>query len=385
MPTRWLRLRNRIAVRLLAAFLVVSLLPIGILGYLSWQEAREPAGAHEEDLARGEVEEEGGAAEGSSEERLFGLPIATVELIVAGVSLGLSIAMALYLARTLVRPLRQLQGSMRRVEDGNLDVTTSVSSMDEIGELTRSFNRMVEGLRRATLVRDLFGQYVTPELAEAAIERRGQLDGQLVTATVLFADIRDFTGIAEALPASRLIKILNDYFERMSVVVVEEDGFVNKFGGDSLLAVFGTPLNPSPDHSVRAVRAAVRMRSALARFNREQEDAWLPQIMIGIGVATGDVVAGNVGSERKLEYTVIGDAVNVASRLQAMTKELDKSVLTDGETARDAAAVANCVLVGEISVRGKRRTVQVFSVEDARDAMEQGERRSVAPPSAHEA
>jgi adenylate cyclase len=343
--------RSRIAVRLVAAFLVVSILPIGILAYLSW---RESAGTEE----TGE--------EAHTSEELFGVSTATVELAVAGVSLLLSIAMALFLARTLVQPLRRLQMAMRRVEGGELDVAADVGSADELGQLAMSFNHMVEGLRREALVRDLFGQYVTPELAEAAIERRDELNGQLVTCTVLFADIRNFTGIAEALPASRLIKILNEYFSRMSTVVVDEHGFVNKFGGDSLLAVFGTPLNPDPDHAICGVHAALRMQSELAAFNHEQEESWLPQIMIGIGIATGDVVAGNVGSETRLEYTVIGDAVNVASRLQAMTKDLEVSILTDGETALAAEHAADFAPVGEVSVRGKTRPVNVFAVSGDR-------------------
>jgi adenylate cyclase len=341
--------RSRIAVRLLAAFLVVSILPITILGYLSWRESRSPSG-------------EGAEGEAHTAERVFGMSVATVELAVAAASLLLSIAMALLVAQTLVRPLRRLQASMRRVERGELDVALDVTSSDELGQLAMSFNRMVDGLRRESLVRDLFGQYVTPELAEAAIERRGELDGQLVTCTVLFADIRNFTGIAESLPATRLVKMLNEYFARMSKVVVEEHGFVNKFGGDSLLAVFGTPLNPAPDHGARGVHAALRMEEVLVEFNREQEEEWLPQIMIGIGVATGDVVAGNVGSETKLEYTVIGDAVNVASRLQAMTKELDEPILADGETARAARTAARFDRVGDVAVRGKARPVDVFVV-----------------------
>jgi adenylate cyclase len=346
-------LRSRIAVRLVAAFLVVSIVPIGILGYLSWRESRTSPAS------------EAGVEEGhAANERILGMSTARVELGVAGASLVLSIAMALVVARTLVRPLRELQGSMRRVEAGELDITADVRSTDELGQLAMSFNHMVEGLRREVLVRDLFGQYVTPELAEAAIARRGQLDGELVTCTVLFSDIRNFTGISEGLPATRLIKILNEYFARMSSVVVDEHGFVNKFGGDSLLAVFGTPLNPDPEHASCGVHAALRMRAALADFNLHQREAWLPQIMIGIGIATGDVVAGNVGSEAKLEYTVIGDAVNVASRLQAMTKELDRPILADGETARAAADVARFLRVGEISVRGKARPVDVFSVDE---------------------
>jgi adenylate cyclase len=341
--------RSRIAVRLLAAFLVVSILPIGILAYLSW---RESAGANES------------GEEAHASEELLGVSTATVELVVAGASLLLSIAMALFVARTLVQPLRRLQMAMRHVEAGELDVTAEVTTTDELGQLAMSFNRMVEGLRREALVRDLFGQYVTPELAEAAIERRSELDGRLVTCTVLFADIRDFTGIAEALPASRLIRILNEYFSLMSTIVVEEHGFVNKFGGDSLLAVFGTPLNPDPEHAACGVHAALRMQSVLAEFNREQEESWLPQIAIGIGIATGDVVAGNVGSETRLEYTVIGDAVNVASRLQAMTKDLEDPILADGETARAAPGVASFERVGEVAVRGKTRSVDVFAVSE---------------------
>ena len=188
---------------------------------------------------------------------------ATVELAVAAAGLLLSIGMALLVARTLVGPLRRLQASMRQVEQGDLNVTSGVTSSDELGQLAMSFDHMVEGLRREALVRDLFGQYVTPALAEAAIERRAELDGQLVTCTVLFVDIRNFTGIAEALPATRLLKILNEYFGRMSAVIVDENGFVNKFGGDSLLAVFGTPLNPDPDHAECGVLAALRMEQVL--------------------------------------------------------------------------------------------------------------------------
>jgi adenylate cyclase len=352
-------MRSGIAARLLLAFLVVSILPISILAYLSWDESRNTP-AHENIVGSGEEQ----ATEG--EGHVLGMSTATAELGVAAASLGLSIVMALFVARRFIRPLRDLQGSMRRVEGGELDVASPVRSADELGQLAMGFNRMVAGLRREALIRDLFGQYVTPELAEAAIEGRGNLDGQLVTCTVLFADIRDFTGIAEALPATRLIKILNQYFARMSAVVVEERGFVNKFGGDSLLAVFGTPLNPDPEHASCGVHAALRMRAALADFNREQEEAWLPQIMIGIGIATGDVVAGNVGSETKLEYTVIGDAVNVASRLQAMTKDLDRPILANGETARAAAEVAGFERVGEVAIRGKVRPIDVFAVQEIR-------------------
>lgn len=342
---------------LLAAFLAVSLVPISVLAFLSWRESRFRA-AHAEETAPGVERETNGPME-----TLFGLPIAAIELAVAGASLGFSVLMAIYVGRTLVRPIRELQSSMARVQTGDLGVTAPVHSDNELGRLAGSFNQMVEGLRREAFIRDLFGQYVTPELARVAIEQQGKLDGQLVTSTIIFSDIRDFTGVSEALPASSLIEMLNRYFTRMSALIVEHGGLVNKFGGDSILAVFGTPLNPNPDHALRAVSAALAMANQLSEFNREQARAYLPEIMIGIGIATGDVVAGNVGSSKKLEYTVIGDAVNVASRLQAMTKEVGRPILASAETARAVSGTAAFTDVGEVEVRGRVKKVRVFSVD----------------------
>lgn len=224
---------------------------------------------------------------------------------------------------------------------------------------------MVEGLRREAMVRDLFGQYVSPEVARLAIEQEGRLEGQVIRCTVLFVDIRRFTALAEVLPPARLIGTLNRYFERMLAAVEAEGGIVNKFGGDSLLAVFGSPLNPSHDHAEGAVRAALRMRLALDGFNRDQRAAEMPELQAGFGVATGEVVAGNVGSSRKLEYTVIGDAVNVAARLQELTPELGADVLLSPETARLASGVAMLRSLGEIDVRGRTQRVEVYAAEDA--------------------
>jgi adenylate cyclase len=345
--------RIPIVARLLIAFVLVSLLPIGTLAVLAiW----ESSGGEE-----GHAEEEGG-------EMLGSLPVAAIELGVAAVSLVVSVGVALLLARTLIRPLRELETAIARVDGGDLRARAAVSGDDELGVVAAAFNRMVEGLEREAVIRDLFGQYVTPELASAAIENRGRLDGQLVTSTVLFADIRDFTGISESLPASELITMLNRYFDRMARVIVDAGGLVNKFGGDSLLAVFGSPLNPAKDHARRAVDAALALEDALTAFNAEQRGSFLPEIMIGVGVASGDIVAGNVGTETRLEYTVIGDAVNVASRLQTLTKELDETLLLSAETARLAGQPEQFADVGEVEIRGKARPVRVVRYVGGNDA-----------------
>ncbi len=346
--------RIPIVARLVAAFLLVSLIPIATLAGVAIYESRESPAVHAE-------AEEG--EEAPSEGEILGVPAAVVELSVAGFALVTSVLVALAVGRTIVSPLRELERTITRVDEGDIGARVAVTGEDELGRLAGSFNEMLAGLEREAVIRDLFGQYVTPELAAAAIDDPARLEGQLVTSTVLFADIRDFTGLSESVPASELLAMLNRYFDRMAQVVVDHGGFVNKLGGDSLLAVFGSPLNPAHGHAAHAVRAAVAMEEALAEFNEEQRQAFLPEIMIGIGVASGDVVAGNVGSSAKLEYTVLGDAVNVAARLQELTKELGEPVLLSAETARLAGESDRFADCGEVEVRGKSRPVRVVRFE----------------------
>jgi adenylate cyclase len=344
------RLRSTIVTRLVAAFLLVSLLPIGIFAYLSVRESSAPA------------TEEEAHPEGSHDE-ILGIRIAHLEAGMAGASLVLAVSVALVLGRSLVRPLRALEQAMHEVERGDLDVRAHTNgSDDEIAHLARSFNSMIEGLERERLVRDLFGQYVSPEVAQLAIERKGRLDGEVVEATVLFVDIRDFTSLAETLPPSLLIRTLNGFFAAASAAVAHDGGIVNKFGGDSLLAVFGTPLNPAPDHAGRAVRAALAILRGVARLNADRDEDDTSELRVGIGIATGEVVAGNVGGEDKVEYTVIGDAVNTSSRLQTLTKEIGETILVSDETARAAAGVASFRTVGDVTLRGKRAPVHACTV-----------------------
>jgi adenylate cyclase len=163
-----------------------------------------------------------------------------------------------------------------------------------------------------------------------------------------------------------LIDLLNRYYQAMSGVVIAHGGLVNKFGGDSLLAVFGTPLNPGEDHAFRAVRTAQGFLQALERFNLDQEKRAEPKLAVGVGVATGPVVAGNLGGEERLEYTVIGDAVNLASRLEAMTKQVEVSILLNQAAVllvRDRVSLSP---MGTLRVRGKREPQQVYALKRRR-------------------
>jgi adenylate cyclase len=251
---------------------------------------------------------------------------------------------------------------MQKVEKNDLETFIPTHSNDEFGFVTEHFNEMVAGLRRGELLRNLFNLYVSPEVAREAVEHGASLGGQLIECTVLFSDLRSFTALSEKLPPDELISLLNRYMESMVDVIVSHGGMVNKFGGDSLLAVFGTPLNPSEGHAASAVRAALDMRDALVKFNREQKAADGPQLQCGIAVATGKVVAGNIGGRERIEYTVIGDTVNLAARLQAMSKELKHDILLNSEAyslARREMQL-NADEVSNVSVRGKAEPVTIY-------------------------
>ncbi len=282
-----------------------------------------------------------------------------LDVFIVSIGVVLMVTLAITVGASLVEPIDTLAQEMAAVRQGDLERRVVVISNDEMGLLAEGFNAMVDGLRQEEVIRDLFQRYVTPQVADYAIQHGADLGGQTITATILFSDIRGFTALTERMEPATLIALLNRYFEATTTVVLKHGGLVNKFGGDSILAVFGTPLNPSTDHARQAVQAAQEMMDALDEFNRQQEKRGEPTLRIGVGIATGPVVAGNVGSTERLEYTVIGDAVNLASRLQSLTKELNMPILLNelaGEATEDK------VPMGRISVRGKQEPVRIYGL-----------------------
>ena len=286
------------------------------------------------------------------------------EIFTVGIGILLAVILALTLGASLVEPVETIGRGLAAVREGNLEVEIAVTANDELGMLASGFNAMVAGLRREEVIRRMFGLYVTPEVADYAIQHGVELGGgQLTEATVMFVDIRGFTSIAEKLVPEAVIALLNRYFQAISGVVIQHGGLVNKFGGDSLLAIFGSPLNPATDHAQQAVLSAEAIVQSLEHFNQDQRRRDEPTLQVGIGLASGPVLAGNVGSTERLEYTVIGDTVNLASRLDALTKELDVPVLLTEATAR--AVVEGTVLqqVGEVQLRGRQEPVQVYALQ----------------------
>jgi class 3 adenylate cyclase len=279
--------------------------------------------------------------------------------IVVVTGLG-SLAMAWLVARMINRPVQALHQAMVGVANGRLDVRVPVRSTDELGDLNDHFNRMVDDLRRAEIARDLFGRYVSRAVAAQALERGVTLGGEQVRATAMFVDLRGFTALTERLSAARIVELLNEFYALVSQVCEAEGGVVMQFLGDGVVVVFGGPLAPVPDHAWRAVRAAVLLQRALAKRNVTDGEP----LSAGIGICSGDMIAGNVGAGGRVTYTIVGDAVNQASRLQVKTRELDASILITDSTRRLLEDDGGFVLEprGEVALKGIGKPVLVHAV-----------------------
>ncbi len=288
----------------------------------------------------------------------------------ASVGLLLALAIGFTAVRAVTRPLSLLESAVGRVERGDLEAQVSVRSGDEIGRVGRAFNTMVAGLRERERLKQSFSRYMSQAVADRILSESSDLDvdGEQVDATVMFLDIRGFTQLAERLPPQEVVALLNDYFDLVVRVVLRYEGVVLKYIGDAVMVMFGIP-RELPEPEFRAVCAALDVQSAAEALSRQRVAAGREVAHFGIAINTGPVIAGNIGSSQRLEYTLIGDAVNVASRLQAFAGpgEVVISLATRNRIAQPLRVESR----GEVKVRGKQQTVAVLRVlgrEDARQA-----------------
>jgi class 3 adenylate cyclase len=240
-------------------------------------------------------------------------------VVAVGIAFTLSLELTLLLSRSIMGPIQDLRDATRRVGQGDLTVRVPVLSSDETGSLAQSFNDAIRGLQEREKLREAFGEYVDPDVAEKVMQEGSVLEGDEVEVSVLFLDIRDFTAFAERSSAREVVTALNEFWETVVPVITAHGGHANKFIGDGLLAVFGAP-ERREDHADRAVAAALD----IAKLIREE---YRGEFTIGIGVNSGPVVAGTIGGGGRLEFTVIGDAVNTAARVEAATRVTGDEVL----------------------------------------------------------
>jgi len=221
--------------------------------------------------------------------------------------------------------------------------------------------RAVQEQEEKKFIRQVFGRHASESVVEDALRRGLQLGGEEKEITILISDIRDFTSLAEKLPPAEVVELLNSYFTEMVDVISQNGGTVNKFMGDGLLAIFGAPVSYS-NHAERAVGAALAMLERLSEFNLQQAARGHVKLRLGIGISTGRVVVGNIGSTERMEYTVVGDAVNLAARLDNLNKEFGTTLLISQTTYQQVEAIIQATPLKPVNVKGKERNVMVYSV-----------------------
>ncbi len=255
--------------------------------------------------------------------------LAVVVLVIGATILVFGLLVTVLNARSVVAPVLSVRDALLDLERGDLERTVPVYDGTELGLLQSGFNQMAQGLREREHLRDLFGRHVGQDVARAAAEGRVELGGETRVASVLFVDLVGSTTYAAEHSPAEVVAVLNRFFGVVVDEVDRQHGMVNKFMGDAVLAVFGAPVE-HPDHATAALAAARGMASRLA--------AEVPEVGAGIGVATGEVVAGNVGHHSRFEYTVIGDAVNCAARLTDLAKDVPGAVLVAHASVRAATS-----------------------------------------------
>jgi adenylate cyclase len=279
---------------------------------------------------------------------------ATTAILLVAVALSVGLWMIYLTARTVAEPVRAMQEALARVEQGDFDTRIRIEDGTEVGLLQAGFNRMTAGLAERERLREAFGTYVDPDVAERVLKEGTLLEGEELEVTVLFLDVRGFTSFVERSSASEVVTVLNRLFELIIPIIRDHDGHVNKFLGDGLLAIFGAPVRLD-DHADRGLAAALEVARAVRReFGNE--------LRIGIGLNTGMVVAGNVGGAGRLEFSVVGDAVNTAARVEAATRVTGDTILiTEATRERLATSAVELEARPAQAVKGKSRPVAVFA------------------------
>ena len=264
-------------------------------------------------------------------------------------------------ARSIRAPIGEILKALRQVRDGDFTRRVTVFSNDEIGILGDAANAMIRGLADRERIRETFGKYVTPEIRDRILSGRIPLSGERRVATLVFTDLRDFTPYVERTSPEEVILSMKAYFTIMQRAIRQHGGLVLQYVGDEIEAAFGVPI-PSDSHADDALKAALAMRAALAELNGDRSAAGKPPFRHGIGIHTGMVLAGNTGSEDHLSYALIGDTVNLASRIQGLTRSMKCDILVGEETVKSLKGSFPLRREAPASVKGYSKPVVVYSL-----------------------
>ncbi|MGC9028172.1 MAG: adenylate/guanylate cyclase domain-containing protein [Desulfomonilaceae bacterium] len=267
--------------------------------------------------------------------------------------------LAVLFSRNLSQPAEEIMAVTQRVKEGDYDARVHVVSNDEIGVLGDRVNEMAIGLKEREEIREVFNLVTSPEIGREILSMKPFEGGEVRRVTLLFADLRGFTSLAERLPPRDVLKAINSYFSAMTDAIVRHNGVVLQYVGDEIEAVFGAPLD-NVLHADKAVDAALAMRAALETLNGQREAEGHEPLRHGIGIHTGSALAGIVGGQYKISYALVDDTVNIASRIQDLTKEMGADILLSGETYCALTVSRNVSPPVEVAVKGKVNTLDVY-------------------------
>jgi len=299
--------------------------------------------------------------------------------IITAIASVLGLIFAFLVTRSLVQPIKRLLGGTRAVEEGDLGVEILVHTRDEIAVLADSFNHMVLGLRERERIRETFGQYVDPRIVRGLLENRLPAEGgQRRVMSVFFSDLAGFTRMCEGLSPDMAVRFLNRYFSMMSEVIRARQGIIDKYIGDSVMAFWGAPFIEEGDHARLCCAAALDQMARMDAFRAELPDLLgvrlnLPDVQVRMGIASGEVTVGNIGSETARGYTVIGDTVNLASRLEQANKFYGTRILVDQQTRELAGDSLVFREIDSLRVAGRIQTVRVFELMGEASAFPAGQ------------
>jgi adenylate cyclase len=285
----------------------------------------------------------------------------THALVITIALLAVGIGGAIGLAAALARPIVRLTQGTRAIADGDFSVALPVTSSDELGALTAAFNDMAHSLGEKEMIKRAFSRYVAREVVEEILKdpRQIALTGARRDVTVLFCDIRGFTATAESLPPEEVVELLNAFYDLMIETTFKHDGTLDKFLGDGVMAVFGAPLYRA-DHALMAARTALAMQAGIRELSARRVLAGKSPLNVGIGLNAGEVIAGTVGTDVRMEYTVVGDCVNLAARLQSRARP--GQILVTAETYARLNGGVHGRPLGPVCVKGKDEAIEVWEL-----------------------
>ena len=327
----------RIRTRLIAFLAATNLIPMFILARESWGISQSFADP--------------------------GLALSAVQVMILGNAIifaGVGIWLTFLVSSNLTRPLTDMTAVLERIRNGHFDDRVRVTSNDELGYVGDAVNEMASGLKEREFIKETFGKYVSKEVRDEVLSQHIPLDGEIREVSVLFADLRNFTPFVERTsPLQQVVQIINRYFEEMDAAIRAQGGLVLQFIGDEIEAVFGAPL-PLIDHATQAMTAAMNMNHGLAKVNKALTDQGHSPLEHGIGIHTGKVVAANIGSPTRLSYALVGDTVNVASRLQGANKQHGTSIVISTQTQRRLSRDFPLHSLPKTTLKGKTEPVELF-------------------------